>query len=121
MGRQLQREWLKRIRNGGDDDDEDEDDCDEDENDREADYEDSEYESVSSDSELDEGCSNIKLTVPLHPTGRRSRKKVCPHGKRHASSTEEHEDSDSESSDDLESESEDDQESKGEQSIDEFS
>ena len=102
-----------------DDDDDDDDDCDED--DREADYEDSEYESVSSDSELDEGCSNIKLTVPLHPTGRRSRKKVCPHGKRQLSSTEEHEEeSDSESSDDLESEQSEDEESE-EESLDEFS
>ena len=55
----------------------------------------------------------------MHPTGRRSRKKVCPHGKRQLSSTEHDSDSDSESSDaesELQSESEEEEES-----LDDFS
>ena len=92
------------------------DEIEEDEEDIDADYEDSEYEST--ESELDEGCSNIKLTVPLNP---HHRKKRCPHNKKVISSTEqestEEEDSDSEeetedSSEDSASESE---------SIDDFS
>ena len=54
-----------------------------DEADEDADYEDSEYESDSSDSELDEGCSNIKLAVPLHPMQQPPRRKpsskTCQH------------------------------------------
>ena len=46
-----------------------------DEADEDADYEDSEYESDSSDSELDEGCANIKLAVPLHPMQQPPRRK----------------------------------------------
>ena len=87
-----------------------------DEEDADADYEDSEYESDSSDSELDEGCSNIKLSVPLHPMQqRRKPSKTCPH-KGHqknqpVSSTEQDseddsEDSDSSSAGDSETESE---------------
>ena len=85
-----------------------------DEEDADADYEDSEYESDSSDSELEEGCSNIKLAVPLHPLGGR-RKKKCPHQKQ-ISSTEQDSDSDD---DDLTS-SEDDSES-SDDSLDDFS
>jgi hypothetical protein len=90
-------------------DDEDEDD---------ADGEDSEYESGSSDSELDEGCANIKLAVPL-------RKKSCPH-KKEVSSTDEVDDDDSdEDTDDLTttSGSSDEDESTEEEvnSVDEFS
>ena len=99
--------------------DEDDDDEVEDDEDIDADYEDSEYEST--ESELDEGCSNIKLTVPLHPhSHNRSKKRSCPH-KKVISSTEQ----DSESTEDDESDSEtEDSESDSEsssESIDDFS
>merc|ERR1712223_1720171 len=107
--KQLQREWLKSRydslrRNGSEHElshyDNVKDQSSSDEEDADADYEDSEYESDSSDSELDEGCSNIKLSVPLHPMQqRRKPSKTCPHKQKQiVSSTEQDSEEDSDES-----------------------
>ena len=106
-----------------------------DEADEDADYEDSEYESDSSDSELDEGCANIKLAVPLHPMQQPPRRKpsskTCQHHNKSTktksksvSSTEQEsgsEDSDDTSSSAGDSETESELDHNDARTIDEFS